>query len=93
MKIDGGNYGLIAFSNMIPIYPSELISFDINNESKFYRNILQRQFIFCNDNVQAIKEHAKNTYNKVVVEKSKFHRKVCCDFKLLERKCKEYKNK
>ncbi len=93
MKIDGGNYGLIAFSNMLPICSSELINFDINNESEFYRNILQRQFIFCNNNVQAIEEHAKNTYNKVVVEKSKFHTKVCCDFKLLEEKYKEYKNK
>jgi len=93
MKIDEGNYGLIAFNNMLPICSSELINFDINNESKFYRNILQMQFIFCNGNRQAIEEHAKGIYEKVVIEKSKFHRTVCCNFKMLEEKCKEYNNK
>lgn len=93
MKINGGNDGLIAFGDMLPINSSELISFDFNNESQFYQNILKRQFIFCNNNRQAIEEHAKGTYEKVVIEKSKFHKKVCCDFKLLEEKCKEYNNK
>jgi len=89
MKINEGNDGLIAFCDMLPICSSELVHFDIDKE--FSKNILIRQFIFCNNNKQAIEEHAKNTYNKVVVEKSKFHTKVCCDFKLLEEKCKEYK--
>lgn len=93
MKINGGKNGLIAFGNMIPIDILQLVNFDINKEEISYRQILNSQFIFCNNskNKKSIKQHAEDTYNKVVVEKSKFHRKVCCNFKLLEEKCIEYK--
>ena len=91
MKINAGKHGLIAFGNMIPINLSQLINFDIDKESAPYKSLLQKQFIFCNKHSEDIKKHAVYTYNEVVVKKSKFFKKVCCDFKLLEEKCKLYK--
>lgn len=93
LKINTGRDGLIAFGNMIPIREAELVSFDINKEEKIYREILKRQVIFCNDNKETIKAHAIKTYENVTIKRDKFFRKACCDFELLERKCKEYRGK
>ncbi len=90
MKINDGRDGLIAFGDMIPIKSSELINFDINKEEIFYKNLLIRQLIFCNNNNSRIQQHAIDTYTKVAIKESKFFKKICCNFKLLEEKCLEY---
>jgi protein AbiQ len=92
LKINEGRHGLIAFNNMIPVNNSELVSFNFENEcNQNYKNILKSQFIFCSKNKIKINDHAKATYNKVVIDKNPFFISVCCDFKLLEEKCNQYK--
>lgn len=91
MKINGGEYGLLGFNNMIPVNASALISFDVNNEpDEKYRELLKNQINWCNDNKQSIFDHAQKTYDKVQEGKSAFHIGICCDFKKLEAVSKQY---
>lgn len=92
LKINNGLHGLIAFNNMIPVDNSELIEFNFNDEETDYQKILKSQFIFCDNNKKRISKHAKDTYNKVVLNKEPFFIKVSCNFKFLEEKCLEYKS-
>lgn len=88
-KIHNGKYGMLGFNNMIPVNDTELINFDINKESEKYKQILISQYHFCNKHIQEIQIKALETYNRS--QKNKFLKKVCCNFKLLEEKLKEYK--
>jgi protein AbiQ len=89
-KIKNGDYGLVAFNNMIPIDKNQLINFDFKNENVIYREILENQFRYCDDNKEKIFQQAVNTYDKVVNKKQEFFIKVCCDFKKLEDLCENY---
>ncbi len=91
-KIHNGKYGILGFNNMIPITEENLVNFDINQENEKYRQILISQYHFCNKHIKEILEKANTTYNRRIEGKNKFLNKVCCDFKLLEEKCREYKN-
>ena len=91
LKIHNGKYGILGFNNMIPVEEKYLINFDINNEKDTYRQILVSQHRFCNKHIREIEEKAKSTYQKS--QKNRFFKKVCCNFKLLEEKCIEYKGK
>ena len=93
IKIENGDYGIIALGNMIPVIEECLIDFDINKEPDDYKRILLRQFIFCRKNHARILKNAKTTYNRVTVEKSKFFLDNCCDFKKLETEHKKYLSK
>ena len=88
-KIHNGKYGMLGFNNMIPVYDTELVDFDINKENTKYKQILISQYHFCNKHIQEIQTKALETYNRS--QKSKFLKNVCCNFKLLEEKLKEYK--
>lgn len=90
LKIQDGRYGLIAFNNMIPVKPEQLISFNFSDESIKYQNILKNQFIFCDNNKRLIYDKAIRTFKKVVEDKQAFFIQVCCDFRLLEEKCDGY---
>lgn len=74
---------------MIPAKEEQLIKFDINKENKKYKQILISQYRFCNKHINEIKNRAKITYQKS--KNNLFFKKVCCDFRLLEEKCLEYK--
>lgn len=88
-KIHNGKYGILGFNNMIPVKKSELIDFDINGEENGYKQILISQYRFCNKHSEEIMKKAEQTYFKSF--SNNFLKKVCCDFPLLEKKCKEYK--
>lgn len=90
LKIRDGKYGLIAFNNMIPVKSGQLINFNFSDESPKYQSILKNQFAFCDNNKQLICDKAIGTYKKVVEDKQSFFVGVCCDFRLLEKKCAEY---
>lgn len=87
-KIHNGRYGILGFNNMIPVQEKSLIDFDINKEKSGYKQILISQYHFCNKHIQEIQERAKITYDRS--QKNDFFKKVCCNFKILEEKCKEY---
>ena len=87
-KIHGGKYGILGFNNMIPVKKEQLIKFDINNEKEGYKQILISQYHFCNKHIKEIEKKAFETYNRSI--KNHFLKKVCCNFKLLEKKSEEY---
>lgn len=92
MRLDGGNYGLLGFNNMIPVHKDALIEFDIDAEpDEEYRDLLKRQASLCNRQKADILNHAQMTYFDVVNKKNKFLMGISCDFKKLEAACKVYK--
>lgn len=92
LKIDSGRYGIIGFNNMVPVHKDALISIDISAENDVkYRNLLQHQAYLINRMKADILNHAQLTYFDVVNNKNKFLVGISCDFKKLEKACKEYK--
>ena len=92
LKLDGGNYGLLGFNNMIPVHSDALIEVNIDSEPDAkYRELLRRQALLCNRMKADILNHAQLTYFDVVGGKNKFLVGISCDFKKLERACKMYK--
>ncbi len=91
LKLKNGEYGLLGFNNMIPVHKTALIEFDINNEDdEKYKRLLQRQIVVCNRRKADILNHAQMTYFDVVTKKNKFLVGISCDFRKLEKACKEY---
>ena len=91
MKLDDGRLGMLGFNNMIPVHDAALIEFDIKSEpNEKYRNLLERQVRICNKNKADILDHASKTYFDVVNRKNKFLMGISCNFKKLEKACKEY---
>ena len=90
LKIHNGKYGILGFNNMIPIPDNQLINFDINKQSEKYRQVLISQYRYCNKHTNQILIKANNTYINRKEGKNKFINKICCNFKLLEFKCKEF---
>ena len=74
---------------MIPVKKEQLIEFDINKENTGYKQILIRQYHFCNKHSKEIEEKAYETYNRSI--KNNFMKKICCDFRLLEKRVKNIK--
>jgi len=96
VKIDGGRYGVVNFNNMIPVMPNNYELFDLNgvpkdtNELK-RQNLLKSQLLWLNKNISRVKNKAYKLYdnykNNTLNERIKSR---CCNFVLLEEKCKEY---
>ena len=92
LKLDGGRYGMLGFNNMIPVHKDALIAFDINAEQdEQYKRLLQRQVAVCNRMKADIINHAQLTYFDVTTNKNKFLVSISCNFKKLEKACREYK--
>lgn len=95
-KIDEGKLGAINFNNMIPVPRSELREVNLEEsildsfDTKKYKTLLKNQKEWCNYNRLNIIDKATKLYN-IIDEPAMYKlRKRCCDFKLLEEKCKEY---
>lgn len=96
VKIDKGNLGVVNFNNMIPVTENNYELFDLSKSPKdTYElkclNLLKTQLLWLNKNIKNVKGKAFNLYNKyknnTLDERIK---KRCCNFILLEEKCKEY---
>lgn len=96
IKISGGEYGVINFNNMIPVNKN-YTEFDL---SKKYKDIskkkrielLNNQLRWLNENKKEIYFKSKLLYN--LYKENKLPKNVkdrCCNFILLEEKCKKYK--
>ncbi|MDY3015360.1 MAG: type III toxin-antitoxin system ToxN/AbiQ family toxin [Evtepia sp.] len=92
--IDSGKYGILGFNNMLPV-PSdalELIQIEAENDRK-YAELLKRQISFINRNKAEIYDRAQKTYFRATTKnKNSFFRKICCDFKRLERASNQYRS-
>lgn len=90
--------GVIRFSDMIPV-PLECVQkFDIDTKRYGYKRLIEEQYSYINisSNVIKIKEKASSLYDMVVSDensnKTRFYKKLSCNFKVLEEKCKEYEH-
>lgn len=87
---DGG-YAVINLNNMIPVPPDAVIEIDIDAETDVkYRSLLQKQFQICRDKRSSIIGKAQRLYEIVTVHRTPRIVNRCCNFKLLEVKCKEF---
>lgn len=81
----------IRFSFMFPA-PQDVLSIkDFNKEESYYKYLLMQEYKYCNLNKNSIYEKAESVYKRSVSGYDKFMEKNCCDFRLLENKCSEYK--
>ena len=94
LKIEKGTLGIMGFNNMIPVKRYQLLDFDIEAQpDEKYKALLRKQLRFCEKNRDVIQARAETTYRKATNGKDPFYRKVCCDFKRLEKLCDTYKVK
>lgn len=96
VKIDNGNYGVVNFNNMIPVTSKNYDLFDLSsipndtNELK-RQNLLKTQLLWLNKNIKNVKDKAIKLYDKYKNDTLPVRIKDrCCNFILLEDKCKEY---
>lgn len=98
LKIDGGKLGAINFNNMLPVTEANIIKIDLDKEcltetEKKYTKLLKEQLFWLNRNDEKLFGRSKKLYDKFIEGTlDKFTLARCCNFKLLEEKCKEYNN-
>ena len=96
LKIDSGKLGAINFNNMLPVTEKNIIKIDLNKDCLTkseikYTLLLKKQLRWLNRNSEKIFGRSKKLYDKYLdgtLDKSIYKR--CCNFKLLEEKCKLY---
>ena len=98
IKINNGVWGAINLNNMIPIEEEFIkkINLKINpgdtEEEIKRKNLLINQITWCNSNREKILKYANKLYKLITQKKApKELADRCCDFKLLEQKCLEYR--
>ncbi len=95
-KIKNGELGAVNFNNMIPVNKNNYSLVELNKEtltiSEFkYQKLLREQLEWLNANYYQVKNKSFKLYN--LYNNGKLPENImkrCCDFKLLEEKCKEY---
>lgn len=96
LKLDNGNLGAINFNNMIPVMERNVVKLNLKKKAKTnkeekYLKLLKEQLFWLNRNDQRIYNRAEKLYNKYLNNTLELNiRKRCCNFLLLEEKCKEY---
>lgn len=96
LKIDNGKLGAINFNNMLPVSKNNItkVNLTIQGTTKDdikYNNLLKAQLFWLNRNCEKLFGRAKKLYTKYIdgtLNEHIFNR--CCNFPLLEEKCKEY---
>lgn len=74
---------------MIPINETAIVNYDISNDKNY--SLLLKEYKYCNKNIKEIREKSVKIYNIIKQDNNINLEKRCCNFKLLEEKCKEYK--
>lgn len=96
LKIKDGELGALNFNNMIPVRENNYAIVNLNkpafNESEQkYQKMLIEQLDWLNAHYRQIKSKSFKLYNLYINDKLPKNIKIrCCNFKLLEEKCKEY---
>ena len=93
LKIDNGKLGAINFNNMLPVTSKNIIELDLENDKsdKKYNKLLKEQLYWLNRNDEKLYGRSKKLYTKYIDGTLDINiAKRCCNFKLLEEKCKEY---
>ena len=98
-KIKNGELGAVNFNNMIPVNKNNYSLVELNKEtltmSEFkYQKLLKEQLEWLNANYYQVRNKSFKLYN--LYNDGKLPENImkrCCNFKLLEKKCIEYKVK
>ncbi|MBR1884573.1 MAG: type III toxin-antitoxin system ToxN/AbiQ family toxin [Clostridia bacterium] len=96
-KIKDGELGAVNFNNMIPVKEGYYEIIDLNthcnNKSdKKYNKLLREQLTWLNENHTQVKNKSYKLYKLYLSNRlSDSVKSRCCNFKLLEEKCDEYK--
>ena len=96
LKLDNGRLGAINFNNMLPVTNKNIIKLDLDKEcltktEEKYTKLLKEQIYWLNRNDEKLYNRSKKLYDKYISGTlNKNIAKRCCNFKLLEEKCKEY---
>lgn len=96
LKIKDGELGALNFNNMIPVRENNYAIVNLNkpafNESEQkYQKMLIEQLDWLNAHYRQIESKSFKLYNLYINDKLPKNIKIrCCNFKLLEEKCKEY---
>lgn len=96
-KIKDGKLGAVNFNNMIPVTKDNYSIINLNRvgktlEENKYQKLLIEQLNWLNKNVYQVNKNSFNLYSKYIEKRLPDNiRKRCCNFKLLESKCLEYK--
>ena len=93
--------GALNFNNMIPITESVITPLNLkpnkndNPKEKAYKELLNNQLDWCNQNVERITQRANKLYFFVTEtpEKSRSLTRRCCNFKKLEQVLVKWSNK
>lgn len=94
--MDNGKLGVINFNNMIPVNKSNYNIIDLNEKTNDKNKsarilLLKNQLRWLNKNRVDIYEKSSNLYKKYVNNLLPINvRNRCCNFILLEEKCREY---
>lgn len=87
----GENVSIIRFAEMIPVPKEAIQLLDYNIRNKKYRDLLEAERIYINNNREKIYGKANKIYRNVVEIKIPFFINISCNFKLLEQKSNKYK--
>lgn len=95
---DGGQIiSSIRFNFMFPVIDGVYSLLDIKNDfSGSYKNLLQKEYFYCNQHREEIRQIAASTYSKRIKAKTNpkqksFYDTIMINFKLLEIQAKKYK--
>ena len=96
LKIKDGELGAVNFNNMIPVTEKNYFLIDLNKritniEDLKYQRMLRQQLNWLNTNYKQVENKSfklYKLYNEGRLPKNIQER--CCNFKLLEEKCKSY---
>lgn len=97
LKIDGGQYGVINFNNMIPVHNNSVTpvkltpSPDDSSDDIKYKALLSNQLTWCNANKSVIINKAQKLYNTIKggTGWDSLNRR-CCDFAKDEALLRQY---
>lgn len=90
IQVGGIPVGSLRFSFMFPVPDSEIELKRIwNEQDQDYRFLMSKELNFCVEHSEAIQAKARSVYNTAQRNRSKIGH-FFCDFKKLERKCKEW---
>ena len=86
----GKSIASLRLSFMLPVPDRVLTIKNFKDEDYKYRRLLMEELKYCNDNLKAILIKANKVYRIAANERHPLNL-CCCNFKLLEQKCLEYK--
>lgn len=84
----GKMLSVLNLNNMIPVASNSIINYDITKDKN--ASLLIKEYKYCIKNKEKIRRKAIKIYNMINLHTNINLEKRCCNFILLEEKCKEY---